>query len=195
MLTKAASQEIEKRFFAKICALHTDPAVWSHLPEYSLMTKTNCKIFRLLSRSGCLVQQLYAHHHTTYPTKVFRLLHEPGLVHQVQPQDPDSCLLDPWSSKMAHEYPDWSSSLFRMVLMSHCCLCATDISSIEARHASMRRHLKGSSVQVTPMSLLNLGNQWVFQFVRRNKVLVGKKVVSKAKVSHSKAAWGRQDQK
>ena len=190
MLTKAASQEIEKNFFAKITTLFNDPGKWSHLPDPALTTKNNCKIFRLLSRSGCLVHQLYAHNHTIYPTKVFRLLHEPHMAHEVQPQDPQSCLLDPWSSKMAVEHADWSSPLFRSVLLVHCALCATDISSIEARHASMRRHLKGRSVQVSPMSMLSLGSQWVFQFVRRQKVQVGKKVVSKGKWSHVKVVSG-----
>ena len=77
MLTKAASQELEKKFFTKLAALFKAPNTWQFIPEVGKTTETNGKIFRLLSRAGCLVLQLYALPHTVYPIKIFQCVHHP----------------------------------------------------------------------------------------------------------------------
>ena len=84
-------------------------------------------------------------------------------------QAPD-CVKDPWTLHMQEKHADWGSTEFQHILLLHWALGTTNISQIEVRHASVRRHLVAKSTQVKRMRFQSVGAEWVCQQVRRWKL-------------------------
>ena len=170
-LTECAHQVNERDFFKKLHTLFVDREAWQHMPAVGKTAEWGCRVFRLLSRAGCLIQELFAHKHTLFPYCMFKLVHDQSAADEMRNQS--TCKMDPWSLEMFHKYENWASGEFHLVLLLMCSLVTTNISDIEARHATMRRHLTSSSTQVRRMSFVDLGANWVFQQYRRCKLMCG----------------------
>ena len=83
-LTECARQVHEIGFFNKLHTLFVDVQVWHQLPPVGKTSDWRCKIFRLLSRAGCLVQELYAHKHTLSTYCMFQLVHNPEVADELR---------------------------------------------------------------------------------------------------------------
>ena len=170
-LTLAAHQQLEATLFTRVRQLFFVPSVWRSLPESALLTSTRCTIMRMLSRMGCIVHELIRHPHSLFPWCMFQLVQDSSQAARLRGA-PD-CVKDPWTLHMQEKHPDWTSNEFKHILLLHCALGTTDISHIEARHASLRRQLVAKSTQVKRMRFESVGAEWVCQQVRRWKLDAG----------------------
>eukprot|EP00971_Amphidinium_carterae_P345902 6487089-Amphidinium_carterae.2 len=177
-VTIAASQVLEEKFFSKLSHLLSCKDHWKYLPLEKFTTKTRCTILKLLSKAGCAVHQVYADPHTHFPVAMFNMLQQPLLARELRSKP--SCVKDSWSKKMTDIHQNWFSELFKLELTLQASLLSTDITQIEARHASVRRQLVMRSTQVKTMTMNSLGSEWVFQQVRRLKSSLAKKCVKPA---------------
>eukprot|EP00971_Amphidinium_carterae_P207962 4126718-Amphidinium_carterae.2 len=167
----AARLELETTFFQQVNELYT-ASPWSVLlPSTSYTMALRGLIFRLASRAGCACQQLHVVPKSQYPVKAFKLIAEPQLAEQFQQES--SCLKDSWTKHLQDTH-GLSTQEARAILIHHAGKMKVDISSIEARHASIRRQLVNKSCQVATMHLTVSSSEWIFQNFR-NAVYRGRR--------------------
>ena len=70
----AAGLDLERRCFLQLGVLLSQPVLWELLPATALTVSHQCLCFRIISRTGCCVQQLLVKDHSGFFTKLFRLL-------------------------------------------------------------------------------------------------------------------------
>ena len=137
-LSMAADHHHENLFFQELSALYSSESKWSHIPADDLCVEFRASCFRLLSRAGCCIHQNLQHKHTQFPVRMFQLLHRPLLLPAFL-QVPH-CMLDDWSRDLLERHGTNAESL-QKILLAEAALVKTSIASVEASHASIRRHL------------------------------------------------------
>eukprot|EP00959_Pyramimonas_sp_CCMP1952_P413803 8670358-Pyramimonas_sp.AAC.1 len=83
---------MEETCLAKLKLLLTSRIEWVHLPRAWFTVNGRHRVFKLLSRALCCVQELLHVHHETYPYRLFLCLKDPTFT-EVVLHEPD-CLLD-----------------------------------------------------------------------------------------------------
>ena len=165
-MTEAALLTLETAFYVRLRMLYECSDMWSTLPRndkcYSV--RFRALAFRLMSRAGCVVEQLLCHAHRGFPYRMFALLADPTLRHELT-QTP-ACLLDSWSKSMMDAHPDLSGPEFMCKLELQATLQGTDISAIESRHASLRRAAFERSCQTKTLLTTSLSAEWLCQQLR-----------------------------
>ena len=121
------------------------------MPEGAWDVSMRCLIFRLLARQGAAIHQQVSSVHSKFPVKMFALLKHPECAEAITA-----------TPKCVRELQE-----LRTVLALHCWMQPTNISQIEARHASIRRTLVNKSVQVRPHAFADASAAYLFQDVRR----------------------------
>ena len=132
------------------------------LPDSSCMLEIQALHFRLLSAGVCCVQQVLGRVWASYPVKLFRAL-DNG---RDFVRDP-ACMLDPLSLALKEVFESVTPNEFQSLLSSVASEFSTDISQIEAKHASTRRILHTRNVQVKTPTLEDVSAGWVL----RNNVI------------------------
>ena len=132
------------------------------LPDSSCMLEIQALHFRLLSAGVCCVQQVLGRVWASYPVKLFRAL-DNGRDFVSDP----ACMLDPLSLALKEVFESVTPNEFQALLSSVASEFSTDISQIEARHASTRRILHTRNVQVKTPTLEDVSAGWVL----RNNVI------------------------
>ena len=165
-LSIAADLELEGRCYQQLSIAFNEERLWRILPECCYTFEFRALTFRVLSRIGCLVEYYLRSRHREWPFAIFRLLRAPAAAPEVLAQKPCPVRMDAWSASMLREHPTLSGPTFAAKLTLIATMAFTDISRIEARHAALRRHLVGKSVQCPTLSVANLGSLWVTQQVR-----------------------------
>lgn len=166
-LSLAAQGEDEARVFAKLNDLWTEPAMWSVMPWQAHTVAFRALAFRMISKAGCVVRQLLDFPHKSFPVRLFTLLADPTEAAKLAAAP--ECMLDPWSLRMKKMHPGFEGPELRHKLELIALLLPKDTSQIEARHATVRRLLKGASLQTHPQALAELSSNWCCLQYRRRR--------------------------
>ena len=166
MLLSAAEGSLEEEYYEALVKLF-EPGAWSCVPEHSLNVSFRTLISKVLSRQGCLVEQLLRHRHRQFPVCLFKLLKTPQLASEFS--EVSECLKDEWTLQLQRLYPTLAGDAFRQTLLLHAELMSTSIAVIESKHASVRRQLKSRSVQTWSMSASTASAEWVAQVTRKSQ--------------------------
>ena len=162
----AAEGRLEQLYYQQLHKLY-DAGVWEWSPEDSLTVAHRALAFKILSRQGCLVEQLLAFPHRQFPVCLFRLLNNPELADEFVAVP--ECLKDPWALKVQESHPTLSGPQMHQTLLLHAELMSTSIAVIEAKHASVRRQLKSRSVQTWSLQASTASAEWVAQLTRKSR--------------------------
>lgn len=162
-LSIAACGRHDQRFKQQVHTLWSEPAMWQLLPDRCLNLSFRSLAFRSLSKLACSHKQLLAWPNERFPIRMFALLEQPDLAESMRAA-PD-CLLDAWSAQLRRDDPSLCGATFRLKLLLCAAMSWKDISSIEARHASIRRLLY-TSPQTHSMSFADLASQWLLMQAR-----------------------------
>jgi len=167
-VTIAADGKLENKFFEALRAVPEDAGFWATLPMKDKTVSFRSLAFRILTRAGAAVHQLLVEPRQRFPIRLFRLVHSPEMAEELS-QAP-ACLRDGWTEWMLESHPgeQLTSSDFRTRLLLAASMAHMDIAGIEARHASIRRVLKGRSVQTHMINFEDADAAWVCQRVRQS---------------------------
>ena len=160
----AAELSIEETFFRELMKLFQSSDPWAFIEQHCLNISFRSLIFRVLSRAGCAVHQLLRHPHSCYPYRLYKVLKNPGCAPELE--EAGTCQKDAWTNSLQARFGGFSSPAFRQCIMFQAMLVQTDISSIETKHASIRRQLVSRSTQTTTLPATTLSAEWVFQSIR-----------------------------
>lgn len=164
----AAEMNAERSFFQRLRALFQENVFWEMIPVGCHTTAFRSLAFRLLSRAGCAVHELFVRPHKRLPFQVFRLLKEPELAAELVKTPP--CMVDEWTKKLLQQHPDLSGTEFLQKLSLVALMAWKDIAQVEARHASVRRILAAASLQTRRQALKDLSAYWCcLQFRKRRQ--------------------------
>ena len=137
-VTVASKNALEDKFFRKLGVL-MDPELWLFIDN---ATESNqALIFKLMSRSGCMVEELLRGPHRLAPFKTFQAMWDADAAEKISLPE-SRCLLDPTSQKLVHgsggTFGDEESmlKLYCLALKSK-----TDIDHLESLHAWVRKVL------------------------------------------------------
>lgn len=134
-----------------------DDSIPHAFPKQSCPWALQVLHFRLLAGALCAVQSVLGKPWRSYPVKLFSWLNEgkPSFL-----EDP-ACILDPLATMLRQRLGSCSEEEARAVLTTLSAEFSMDISAIEARHASTRRILHMTSVQVPTPCLQEVSASWV----------------------------------
>jgi hypothetical protein len=159
-LEVTAQGGMEFQFFAQTVMLFEERDLWQLLSPSERSVKHCSLVFRILNRMAGLVHKHLRKPHLQMPFQLFRLIKEPGLAHTFRQLRP--CMLDDFARDFMHEC-DISTELARHRLVLICKLAYTDISNIEALHATIRRHLHGRSCQTWKVGFKSASTDWLLR--------------------------------
>eukprot|EP00971_Amphidinium_carterae_P289936 5756959-Amphidinium_carterae.10 len=166
MLTVAAHGLHEEAFLDSLNDLfHGD--LWWMLPISSYTAGFNNMLFKIMSKEGCCVEYYLGSAHKRYPVTFFKCIHNPGFLKEVK--NVKSCLLDEWSSGLLSSLEGCTETQVQQVLICHAQLVATNISNVEACHASIRRSLVLQSTNTSTLDLASNSAMWVAQTLRNSR--------------------------
>ena len=161
----AAMGTLEAKFHDSLNQLWQHSPLWSLIPPKKRTVQTRALAFRLLSRAAASVHHLLSESHQTCPVRLYKLLADPDLAPTLAEQPP--CVKDSWTQALQKQYPRFSEPEFMNILIGLGCSLRTDISSIEAKHASIRRQLTSKSIQTWRLGLSQASSEWILQGCRR----------------------------
>eukprot|EP00971_Amphidinium_carterae_P068578 1357809-Amphidinium_carterae.3 len=184
MLVVAACGDVETECLMSIKELYSSH-LWEVIPAEDLTMAFQSLVHRLLARVGASVYQLFGQCHAAFPLKLFSLLRHPEKAEQLAATP--ECLKDNWTLQLQKQFPTFTEPGFLKILQCHALSQKTDISSVEAMHASVRRFLKVKSTQTHVVDLENVSASWIFQNCRR---LLAKGKYVKKKALKKKVASG-----
>jgi len=164
-VTIAATLRLEKQCLVQVSLLLREARLWAGLPETSLTVGQRCLAYRMLSRTGCCVEELLRSEHRRFPVALFRLLATPDRATAMELQAAPQCVRDPWGHEFLETYADPLCGEALAVLVSVASLLKLDIAEIECRHAAIRRHLH-TRVQTHVMGFGDLSGLWMAQQAR-----------------------------
>eukprot|EP00971_Amphidinium_carterae_P012455 245093-Amphidinium_carterae.1 len=178
-LLVAAAGSIEGTFYEKVKEMLQDEETWNAFSPGDRTLGLQSFCHRLFFRACCCVEELYAKPHKSFPTRLFGLLHDVSQAASIKAIP--SCCKDDWTNMLQQKYPDLQGEEFQHVLLSQSCLIKTDISALEAKHATIRRFLVSKSVQTHKLGLETTSCEWLLQHMRkrhlRGTLYSGTKVV------------------
>jgi hypothetical protein len=159
---------LEKHALDKLKALY-ESDIWDLIiPKSSFTCGFRSLCFRLISRLGCAIEELWANPNRKFPSKAFLVLVDPEIAREIREIHAASpCLLDEWTLEMLKEHGDqFGDDVSIHKLYTKALLMFKDIGRIEAKHASIRRQLVARSVQTHTVHLADVGSWWVLQQAR-----------------------------
>ena len=167
----AAAQHLEQDCLRQVSLLLREDKLWSGLPESSLTVSQRCLIYRMLSRTGCCVEELLISEHRRFPIAVFRLLATPDLATARELLGTPECVRDSWGHGFLEAYPDPLCNEAMAVLVCVASMLKLDIAEIECRHAAIRRHLS-TRIHTHVMGFGELSGMWMAQQARTRAAVV-----------------------
>ena len=198
-LQVAAELQLEREFLESLKAIWKSREKWSLLPTRNWTVRDRACAFRMLSMLGACIHKLLVLPHQTFPFQLFRLLHEPELGPTLAAQ-PDCCK-DEWTRSLEARHKGLEGEELDAALRLQALLQPLDISSIETRHASIRRQVEVKSVHTWRASHVRVSTEWMLQNFRTSRrPLHGRRFpravrrkLSKARRSHPCRLWGLVD--
>eukprot|EP00959_Pyramimonas_sp_CCMP1952_P161002 3366883-Pyramimonas_sp.AAC.1 len=166
-LGRLASGVEDTKFFEQIRKLF-QPGLWTILPPKCLTVSFRSLLFRAISREGCSFERTLAPFHRSLPIKIFGLLADPtGTAEELGALPP--CMWDAWSSDLIAGYSRMDDPMILHILFAIAVLVWVDISTIEAKHASVRRLATALSVQCPAIDFGYLSSLFFLGDVRRRR--------------------------
>ena len=157
-VTVAALNVSEDIFFQKLGQL-SDSRLWTSVSNVTVTSQALA--FRLISRSGCMVEELLRDPHTRSKFSVFKVLYD-GSVGSSISSTPD-CLLHPAVRELVEVYSeDFGCTESKMHLYLLAILSKTDVGDIECLHAVVRR-LLAQRIQTNGRSMPDACAEWVLR--------------------------------
>ena len=164
-LALAASAKFEREFHEQVGHMLLNTSLWEVFPdEYRTVTQ-RALLHRLLARASAAVYELLGRAHSQFPVKLFALLECPAMATEMN-QIP-MCLKDPWSQKIQQCYGTLAHPMVKNLVVSQSLLQKCDISTIESRHAALRRNLLSRSLQTWRFGVSQCSAEWIMQNSRR----------------------------
>lgn len=167
-LVLAAQGVAERRCQQQVAEIWRSEVLWSCVPLCDCTISFRALAFKCISRLACVVHELLEVPHRAFPTRMFLLMVQPELASAFA-EEPE-CLLDPWSRKLREMYPSLAGAEFQSTLLLCALLCWSDISTLESKHASVRRLLVTRSVQTHRSTFDELSAHWLFMQARNRAV-------------------------
>eukprot|EP00971_Amphidinium_carterae_P351608 6492189-Amphidinium_carterae.5 len=165
-ISVAACHTHEKLYLEKV-NLVLNAGVWECVPAPALTCKYRSQAFRSLSRQGCVVHELIHKQNQAFPSRLFRLLHYPDELQSMA--DCPSCVKGEFAaSELPHLLACTPMDMLQR-LQAFAAHWATNISTIEAKHASIRRGLHVKSTQTNAMQFAYASAEHVAQNIRRGE--------------------------
>ena len=157
-LVLVAKGHFDAKLKGQVAMLWTERHLWATVPEAKYTIAFRSLAFRCIARMSCASMQVLEHQSLCFPTRLFVLLGHPELAPTFDTV-PD-CVLDSWSLQMRRLHPGFVGEEFQAKLLLCAMVLEGDVSTIEARHASIRRLLIASS-QTNPVEHGHLSAQWL----------------------------------
>jgi hypothetical protein len=159
-----------RRCLQELSEIFVSERPWTLLPDDNDMSLSDMVLagFRMLARAGAAVTQLLLARHRHYPYKTFAVLHSKAAADELANEK--RCLLDDWSLSWVTRYPtaeQMRGDEALLCLHAAAVLLRTDISSIECKHASVRRDLNAASLQTWAATLEHVSALHLGRTVRR----------------------------
>jgi len=134
--------------------LLSDPDMWRVIPENCRSSLLRSTVFKMLSRTLCLLEE-FKEYRSTYPFKAFKLLVDTDLETEILR---DSHLHDNWTAAFVKHYTSEgkggiASTLALADVRCTLMLAMQDTVPVEVWHSRFRRQLEGSSVQTHRQAL------------------------------------------
>lgn len=164
VLVECAQQGLEHKFSADCSMLLQVAGLWNDLiPAADQTLAMRGLAFRMLSSAEALVYETIGMQHKTAPVKLFGMLADHRVASEVLQLKP--CMLDPWAAgfvKQHAEDPDGGllSPIALAKLRLIASLAKVDISTIEAKHAAIRRRVV-ARYHTHPEPLAEVSGEWV----------------------------------
>ena len=166
MLTEAAKGTLETGFFTQVLELWRNVKVWEVIDSNEVTVATNVLIFTLLARQASLVEELLASPHRQPPYSIFQLLDSKETAVQLEQLRP--CELDGSTQHLLQTFGSFRSEELWHSLYMEAQVCATNISRVEAKHASVRRLMHHRSVQTWSLQAADASAEFLAQGFRRS---------------------------
>ena len=178
----AAQNTSEDAFFRKLGQL-SNPELWASLSKVTVNLQTLA--FRLVSRAGCMVDQLLREPHKCSPFDCFLTLFDESQASKIAATP--ECLLHPAVKELVDKYgADFGNLESRAHLFLVALITRLDISNLESLHGLIRRLLK-QRVQTHGLSMLDTNAAWCIRRHRsrapRTTNAFGKRSAAAAQVS------------
>ena len=157
----AAQGLLEKRCMEMLEVIFSRPQMWMALPALSFRFDFRATIFRVLSRLGACVTELYGHQHTLFPVRMFLLLKSKDHAAAILSTPP--CVRGDWANNFIRKHPGLDTDECFFQLTAVAMLWPTDIGMTESRHASIRRVLESRSLQTHRLQFKHLSAEWTLQ--------------------------------
>ena len=186
-LVLAASRKFEKEFHEQVTGILNMAVLWEAFPDDCRTVTQRSLLHRLISRASASVYELLERAHCQYPFKVFSLVECPEEAEELTRAP--LCVKDPWTRKLQEQYGTLGHPSVRAILITQRLLQKSDISTIESRHASLRRSLLTRSLQTWRFGVGQCSAEWIMQNSRR--LLSQRQMLVKRKVKKIEVTWNR----
>ena len=178
----------EKRFMAELHLLRQD-ARWEHIPVEQHTRKFQAVVFRMLSRMGCLIQELMIAPTSRFPLQLFKIIEggRPVAERLSRVLEDCPCILDAFTSHMLETFPGvaLAEGDGLALLQSLALLTPVETGHLERSHGRVSRLLRSQSVQTRRPTFSFLNAQ---QVCRKYKERVAGTSTAKAKPTSRRAS-------
>lgn len=165
MCLVAARGSLETTLYRQLELLMVDARLWTVIPDRYITVKLNAVAFLMCSRLGCQVEQNLAHRHRSYPFKLYLWLEDPSLATSIR--SASDCMKTSWVLDFLRQFP-LSDDITECeesfdVLVAIMRELHDEMIEIEAKHATLRRLLKGKGVQTHTLDVEELSADFVLR--------------------------------
>eukprot|EP00971_Amphidinium_carterae_P228582 4533811-Amphidinium_carterae.1 len=162
MVTLAADGSLENSFFKQIQKIFHDEALFQAVESPYLYVWFNAKVFIMLCRAACGVQQLIAEPHQGFPYCMYAIINDVAEADRLRQQR--RCCMDEWSEGLLHS--SLTDQQLQQVLEVHAHLMDTTTANVEARHAANRRLQSKRSLQTRDLHVETLSAEHMARHFR-----------------------------
>ncbi|CAK0800461.1 unnamed protein product, partial [Prorocentrum cordatum] len=167
-ISVAAEGAAEMSAFRKLRYLYDEDEFWTIVPIKYFDDANVTKVFRLFSRLGALIEELWAAPNRSKDVQLFRLVHDPSRLAQVRAgRVRDYCLYGAFGRKFLEDIldcGDQSEIIVRLAFLASC--IRTSMAPVEAGWAFVRRLCKKLGCQTHQQELGYISAQWVLSRFR-----------------------------
>eukprot|EP00971_Amphidinium_carterae_P341102 6479738-Amphidinium_carterae.2 len=143
-LLRASLLQMDSDFMDALQSLRVSD-IWSVFPAACRTVQCRALAHKLLARAGASVTELFSMPHQRFPVRLFQVLHKPEVEDTLL--NMPACTKCSLTLMLQEKYKRFTHPECLQILQSLAQVSKTDISGIECRHSSIRRHLISRSLQ------------------------------------------------
>jgi hypothetical protein len=138
---------------------------WEHFPVIALISDSRSTAFRLVSKSGALVEQNLCRENRSFPIRLFQVLRDPDFASTLA--GIPLCVLCDWARSLVREFADnLGGSDLKAVVLVRAIVWCIHIASAESRHSAIRRIITSRSVQTNVIDMVDVSALWILMRAR-----------------------------